>query len=233
VGIAGNGAITSITPTTNYTSLLNIATPNTLTNGIHNLYIRVQDDNGHWSIAERRLFFIDNYTGSDSIVAYQYYFDTDPGVGVTGNGAIVPVSPATSYSTTVSVPIGNTLSNGIHNLYIRMKDQAGKWSITERRLFFIDNAISVNIVALECFYDNDPGVGNGINIPMPYHQEPITITYAPKTATDTGVYSNEAPLQHSMEWLHPSFTMLRLLLYVPEIAFCFILMPHQALITNG
>ncbi|MBK8685412.1 MAG: hypothetical protein IPN26_10675 [Bacteroidetes bacterium] len=36
---------------------------------------------------------LNNLNRSQQITAYQYYFDTDPGVGIAGNGAIVPGLP--------------------------------------------------------------------------------------------------------------------------------------------
>jgi hypothetical protein len=162
VGIAGNGGIVSVTPASNYSATVAINVSNTLTDGLHDLYVRAKDNFGRWSITERRTFLIQTLTSNLNVVAYQYYFDNDPGVGIVGNGGIVSVTPASNYSATVAITVP-VLSNGLHDLYVRVKDNFGRWSIIERRLFFVQPLTNTqNIVALEYYYDNDPGVGNGI-----------------------------------------------------------------------
>ncbi|MEO8086329.1 MAG: HYR domain-containing protein, partial [Bacteroidota bacterium] len=165
VGVVGNGAITAVTSTTNLTQTFNATVPNALSEGIHNFYVRVQNDLGRWSITERRLFFVSIYE-ANNINAYQYYFDTDPGVGIAGNGAIVAVSSTTNLTQNASIVLPNTLSSGIHNLYVRTRNDLGRWSITERRLFYIENNVTENISGLEYYFDTDPGVGNGTQIPI-------------------------------------------------------------------
>ena len=61
-----------------------------------------------------------------------------------------------------SVPVGSL--QGFNTLYIRTKDDLGKWSMYDRRLFYVwseSNTVISNIVAAEYFYDADPGFGNG------------------------------------------------------------------------
>ncbi len=144
---------------TDVTQTLSIPLPN-LSLGIHNLYIRTQNAAGVWSIAERRLFLIDNFSLSN-IVAGEYFFDTDNGVG-TGTPLALSGSDVTQ-NFALSLP---TLSNGIHDLYIRTQSANGVWSIAERRVFLIDNALSSPIVAMEYFFDTDNGVGTGTPIPV-------------------------------------------------------------------
>ncbi|MBK7854967.1 MAG: hypothetical protein IPJ79_08740 [Bacteroidetes bacterium] len=52
------------------------------------------------------------------VAAYQYYFDTDPGVGIAGNGAIVPITPTANFNQTVAITTP-ALSAGLHTLYVR------------------------------------------------------------------------------------------------------------------
>ncbi|MEP6795288.1 MAG: CARDB domain-containing protein, partial [Saprospiraceae bacterium] len=165
VGLAGNGAIVPITQTSNFNQTVAITVPNTLTAGFHNLYIRTKDTGGQWSLIERRVFYINTISGSaaQDVTAYQYYFDTDPGVGLAGNGAIVPITQTSNFNQTVAITVPNSLANGFHNLYVRSKDIGGQWSLMERRLFYIRSGATVTITdvaALEFYYDIDPGVGN-------------------------------------------------------------------------
>jgi len=162
VGVAGNGAVTPIASTADYIATLAITVP-ALGNGIHQLYLRTQDEFGHWSIAERRMFYVTQITeGTRNIVTYQYFFDSDPGVGVQGNGAVLSVASTADFSSTVAIAMP-ALSGGLHQLYFRTKDDLGRWSIAERRMFYLNGASysSPTVSALEYYYDMDPGVGNG------------------------------------------------------------------------
>jgi hypothetical protein len=57
-------------------------------------------------------------TPTQQVAAIQYYYDTDPGVGIAGNGAVIQFTPTTNYNQTLSLTLP-VLNNGFHNLYIR------------------------------------------------------------------------------------------------------------------
>ncbi len=167
VGVAGNGAIVPITATDNFTSVLNITIPSGLSAGFHTLCIRAQDVSGQWSIMERRMFYIYNFPGTENIIAYQYYFNTDPGVGVAGNGAIVPLTATDNFTSVLNITIPSGLNTGFHTLCIRAQDASGQWSIMERRMFYINqNQFSTEVTALEYYVGTDPGVGNATPYPI-------------------------------------------------------------------
>ncbi|MCF8256448.1 MAG: hypothetical protein K9J06_02785 [Flavobacteriales bacterium] len=146
----GNG--TAITVSTSPDSVAFNATINTtgLANEYHLLYLRTRDDRGKWSLhAPRRIEVRDlNMAGAE------YFFDTDPGVG---NGTAIAVANTTdsvAFNATVNT-VG--LSSGFHMLYVRTRDDRGKWSLQAPRRM----NISSSIVAAEIFFDTDPGIGNG------------------------------------------------------------------------
>lgn len=174
VGIAGNGAIVPITPTANFNQTVAITTP-ALSAGLHTLYVRVQDEFGKWSTSERSLFYVQDVTKhTQTITAYQYYFDTDPGVAIAGNGAVVAVTSTSNFNQTLAIATP-ALSAGFHQLYVRTLDEFGKWSTPERSLFYVQQAATNNqIIAGEYYIDTDPGVGNGIPIPVPTPTDTVT-----------------------------------------------------------
>jgi hypothetical protein len=104
------------------------------------------------------------YGQATTIVAAEYFFDTDPGVGNATSLAIG--SPNASISVNSSI-ITTGLPTGFHNLYIRTRDNVGSWSLAEGRVFYIYTnppappAGATQIIAAEYFIDTDPGVGNG------------------------------------------------------------------------
>src|SRR5438045_1699703 len=71
------------------------------------------------------------------VTAVQYFFDTDPGTGIQGNGGIVAVTPTSNLNQLFNFTIPGSLTQGIHALYVRAKDEYGRWSIAERRDFYV------------------------------------------------------------------------------------------------
>lgn len=115
-----------------------------------------------------------------NITGAEYFIDTDPGFG---KGTPITI-------TTPAVNVANqsfsfslaTLSTGIHNLFIRTRNAAGKWSITNKFIFYkpsVDATTSSNIVKAEYFFDTDPGFGNGINIPVTAGLNLSNISFSP------------------------------------------------------
>jgi hypothetical protein len=167
VGVNGNGAVVAISQINTFSATLNITVPSNLSSGIHTLYVRAQDVSGQWSLAERRVFYVNSSQLSEAIIAYQYFFDTDPGVGVAGNGAVIPVAPVNNFSSVVNISLPTNLNAGIHSLFIRGQDVSGQWSLAERRVFYISkDQITTEVTAMEYFFDTDPGVGYANQYPI-------------------------------------------------------------------
>ncbi len=92
----------------------------------------------------------------------EYFFDTDPGYG-RAISAGTPVAGSGEFISDFSAPI-TSLSDGMHNLYVRAKSVKG-WSQTMQRSFIkttLPDEASQNLKHLEYFIDVDPGYGNGI-----------------------------------------------------------------------
>ena len=168
----GNGTsfpITTGVQILNQTVQADIAT---ISPGIHQLYIRVKNANGHWSIANRTMFYKPNVGSTNNtlpaIVQAEYFFDTDPGFG---KGTSFPITSGVQLlNQTVQADI-SALNPGIHQLYLRVKNANGHWSVTNRTMFYkpnigSSNGVAPNITQAEYFFDTDPGFGSGINIPI-------------------------------------------------------------------
>jgi gliding motility-associated-like protein len=154
-----------------------VATPNldigikvptgTLSFGFHLLTIRVQDQNGAWSLFENKGFFVAKSatTSQNDITKIEYFIDADPGRGA---GVDVPVTAAASFDFLENIPTA-TLTEGFHLLSIRAQDENGVWSLSESKVFFVSQSSTLNpnnITKLEYFIDTDPGQGGGIDIPI-------------------------------------------------------------------
>ena len=165
----GNASPIVISTTDSVSLNLTVAT-NSLTGGFHQLFIRFEDANNFWSIAEQRTFYIDSAVrpAPSKIIAGEYFFDKDPGVG---KATKLIITATDSVNKLYSFP-ATTLKGGFHQLFIRYRDSSNKWGIAEQRAFYVykDSSLEPSpIIAAEYFFTKDPGVGKGT---------PITISKA-------------------------------------------------------
>lgn len=91
-----------------------------------------------------------------NIVAAEYFFDTDPGVGAAT--ALPAFSPNPNLDVSF-LATSSGLSQGMHILGIRVRDVSNVWSMPVFLPVYIV-ANSPNISAAEYFFDTDPGSGN-------------------------------------------------------------------------
>ena len=126
----GNGTPTPVGtsgPVVNFTAPI----PATLSPGFHYLAIRTRDADGKWGFSETRNFYLFAPPAADmpAITAAEYFYDHDPGAG---NGTALPVTAGDIITPTFMVPVPDTMSASNHFLTIRVKDQAGHWSLFEK-----------------------------------------------------------------------------------------------------
>jgi len=168
-----NGAVTSSVPFVSTESIAALAA------GVHKLHVRLRDAAGNWSMTNSRFLYILNpalsippHPAPKLITKLEYFIDTDPGIG---NGISMNV-PAASTAVIPNIPVDiSSLGAGVHTVNLRFRDSSGAWSHTTGSKVAL---VSVNvqlppvaaadsIYALEYFFDNDPGMGNGILLTVP------------------------------------------------------------------
>jgi len=101
---------------------------------------------------------------NSNIEAIEFFFDTDPGFG---KGSSLPVSPFNNVLIKTTIETAH-LSPGLHCLYIRAKNETGKWGIVHSKPIFItqkiephDSLISASkLEKIEYFFDEPPSLGN-------------------------------------------------------------------------
>lgn len=149
----GEGHGVALTVGNGSTIPLSIPTGN-LSVGLHTLYARACDDNGKWGPCLSRTFMV---TGNG--VMLEWFFGDDPGVGK-GHMAeaaigenIIPISTA-------------GLSEGPHLLSFRCHTSESKISVTYTRVMYVTPELPETALRAEYFWDNDPGEGYGINLPV-------------------------------------------------------------------
>ena len=140
---------------------LNVPTTG-LTDGVHKLYIRVQNNDGNWSLYDRNVFYINpSNDNTANIAAAEYFIDTDPGVG---NGVGLTVA-GNVIDQNFNIPTTG-LADGVHKLYLRLHNADGSWSLYDRAVFYLSEDLSntASLSEAEYFFDIDPGIGNGTPI---------------------------------------------------------------------
>ncbi len=148
------------------TSVSSIQISNSMSPGIHTLYVRYGELNNNgginWSNYEARKFTVAPVSGN-AFVQAEYFFDTDPGLGNGQSIALTGNTDSSSFAGNVST-VG--LLPGYHTLHIRAKNVQGLWSNYETRKIKVNVSGGSSIVEAEYFYDTDPGIGNATSIAL-------------------------------------------------------------------
>jgi len=126
--------------------------------GPHVLSVRSQDAAGRWSQTISRTFFIDRLNGELNRI--EYFFDTDPGYG---NG--FPLEDPKTGENTYLMSF-ESINEGVHVLCLRAQDDVGHWSQTMSRTIYAIKPVG-EVVAVEYFFDKDPGEGKGEAVKLP------------------------------------------------------------------
>lgn len=131
-----------------------------LTQGIHQLYVELRNSDGIWTHYDRKAIQIAGGLSMFTLNSFEYFFDEDPGFG---NGIQLGISGG-AYEGDIPLSVVG-LSNGIHTVYYRVKDNANQWSHYHSQLIQVTAGGYEELVRIEYFFDIDPGIGNapGIN----------------------------------------------------------------------
>lgn len=174
------GSGTSISVSAGEDILKSISVPTgSLTEGLHRLYVRAKDENNQWGVPQVKPIIIQNTSTSEpahQITQMEFYFDD--GV-VPGNGTSINVSAGEDILKSISVPTGN-LTEGLHRLYVRARDENNQWGVPQVKPIIIQNTSATEPLAtlsgIEYFFDTDPGVGNATYYALPDTSSEATVS---------------------------------------------------------
>jgi len=133
--------------------------------GLHKFNIRVKDNTGAWGPVFTNVINVTQLVTSTvvSISQAEYFWDTDPGQG---NGTAVLAADGNFASafeqlskTGITAPAA-----GLHKFNIRIKDNTGVWGPVFTNVINVSSLVTSTPLAIsqaECFWDTDPGQGNG------------------------------------------------------------------------
>ncbi|MCB9366715.1 MAG: hypothetical protein H6506_00035 [Calditrichaeota bacterium] len=147
--------------------------PQSLTTGFHKFRVRFQDNTGFWSLWHADSFLVINYPLSSNtpfsfpeIIGAEYRFDS---LAITAldlpDGVMVPFDEI----------VPQTLATGFHKFRIRFQDEASYWSLWQADSFLVINYPYQSpstyeqpaLAYAEFFRPPDPGIGNGVVVPLP------------------------------------------------------------------
>ena len=187
---------TSMTKSVNGSTIQLTVDISQLEAGIHKFYCRVQASNGKWSETYASEFTIEAPVLQEAFI--EYYIDIDPGYG--NANVVKEIEQGTNK---ISVDLANT-ADGAHVLYLRTRDEYGRWSASVARPLYVHHKRYENFVQMEYFFDdNDPGNGKATplsdfkaNMELLVSQLPITglqagsHTLNVRGMTEDGVWSS-------------------------------------------
>ncbi len=137
-----------------------------LPNGLHRLRVRGHDSGGRIGVVTDGFFgtISNDFTGQTRLASYAEY-RIDGGSYTQINPADAPIINVNQIITT------NSLSIGLHSIDFRGVDDLNRTGQIMRALVIVTSPFVIGeqrtIVDAEVWFGNDPGVGNGISIPLP------------------------------------------------------------------
>ncbi|MEZ4776972.1 MAG: T9SS type A sorting domain-containing protein [Bacteroidia bacterium] len=130
---AGNGTPLPIT-VSDTTSFAFTAASTGLNTGFHTLFIRKRNLDGTWGLFEGRTFYVQGEKQPErSLVEMAWYFDNDSAFATAHRMPLAPTGDLDDLFTFSS----DSLPNGEHVLFVRVKDTAGVWSLPRRDTFLV------------------------------------------------------------------------------------------------
>ncbi|MDY0216776.1 MAG: T9SS type A sorting domain-containing protein [Bacteroidales bacterium] len=136
--------------------------------GLHTFNIRVKDFGDSWGPTFTRVVNIENtiVATDKKLKQAEYFWDGDPGIG---NGTTILALDG-NFDEAIETVFTNAATQpavGLHTFNIRVKDFGDSWGPTFTKVVNIENTIIATdkkVIQAECFWDNDPGVGNGYTV---------------------------------------------------------------------
>ena len=116
------------------------------------------------------------------IAAAEYFFDTDPGVGLATPLMITPGSEIITFTNITAAGLGR----GLHTLYVRFRDWRGIWSPPTRKAFRVSTQATLS--GVEYFFDTDPGEGHGQTFNFTPNSEINLFTSVPQSENLLGLH---------------------------------------------
>ncbi|MBF9219603.1 CARDB domain-containing protein [Hymenobacter ruricola] len=110
--------------------------------GFHTMYTRVKNASGAWSISHVQPIYVGPASGggaASSLTYAEYYLDTDPGYGQGTRVNFATPGPSIDQDFVADL---SGVANGIHTLFVRVRNAAGAWSLVNVKPFLRQGSIA-------------------------------------------------------------------------------------------
>lgn len=125
----------------NSVDLTQLISASDLDMGLHRFFLRGRNNSGLWGLSVSRNFFkAPPPPANFTVTRLEYFLDSDPGFG---NGTQLSLTAGNPVSVSVSLPFPG-VSDGIHRLYVRGRNNQGQWGFSASALF--SNGIPADLV---------------------------------------------------------------------------------------
>jgi PKD repeat protein len=149
------GAVSAaITPSQSY-NMMGTVDASALTDGLHIVHFRFKDDNGLYSSVLSKFFLKVSATvvsPTVEVTNYEYWFDNDHAGSISN-----AITPSQGYLLIDDLD-ASALTDGLHSMHIRFKDNTGKWSSVLSKFFLkqaSQTATPVLLTEYQYWFDND------------------------------------------------------------------------------
>lgn len=158
--------------------------------GMHNFTVEIVDAGLNASIPVSGSFLQEEMVVANANVTdLEYFVNSDPGAGL---GNPLSITPSSSITTLENLDLTN-LTEGFQTLYLRAKDETGRWGGYQSQTIYVESGVGVGDVvlvdALEYFIDVDPGAGAGTPITISSGGEVALVESLDLTGSSEGFHT--------------------------------------------
>lgn len=120
-----------------------------------------------------------------NIIQLEYAIDTDDGVGA---NTLLTIAAGADITASIVADMPASIANGNHKVFIRTKDDNGRWSHTTRtNIHIVALQSQNNIVMAEYALDNDPSYGVATTFSINPQEEDILQAFLAQIPSDTPI----------------------------------------------
>lgn len=132
--------------------------------GQHMLYFRVLNEHGEWSLPVTKSFYVSNASDDIDVCEVEYTIDEHLKEGEGDNHMLEQGQSAIDVQFNLDIA---ALEPGHHNLFVRAKDETGKWSLPVKSSFYLaDMSAPAGIVKYEFSLDAAGKPGEGYQVTL-------------------------------------------------------------------
>lgn len=159
---------------------------NNLQPGFHKLYARFKDTYGNWSQTTRRNVEIIKSIDTANIIAAEYFFDTDPGVGKAVYKTFTNPSADGKFKLKISY---NKIPANADTLFLRVTNSDNDWCITKLVKIKVTSSLAPAFVSTDAAEEmkrkeDDKDVFSAAVYPNPVKGNNVSLTvYSPSKAS--------------------------------------------------